>query len=177
MTLHTLAPRIALAAGLLLSLAAAGCARPRAATAPAALDAGARVARPGDTLTATISAGQAVLLITSPSGIGRAAFAPPESWPRSVLLRFQHAPGVPFKSLESLTIATPRLRAAGSVNTSGRAEFAFADAAGAFPPNAPPAGSLNLLITVTASSAEALLPDHLLAGAEPVEIEWVDFWR
>jgi hypothetical protein len=187
MIIRALAPRTALAAGLLLCLA--GCARPRAANTPSAAESASssstaaqaaldwRASRPGDSLAMTINGDQAEIVVTSPSGIGRATLAPRASWPRSVRLIFQHEPGQPFRSLESLAITTPRLQVSGSVNTSGRAEFAFVDPSGAAPPQATPAGFLDLRITVTAQLAEAVLPDYLLAGAETVQIEWVDFWR
>lgn len=136
-----------------------------------------QLAKTSDTITATVEGDRAVFTVTSPSGIGRATITPSQAWPRTVVLRFQYEPGRPFGSLESLKAATSRLRVAGSVNTSGRAEFAFADPEGEHPSPAPAAGFLNLVIQAGAGETVALFPDYTFAGRESVIFEWVDFFR
>jgi len=168
-----------------LVLLATACARPRIAVNPASETShtqptpafNIQLAKTTDTITATVEGDRAVFVVTSPSGIGQATIAPNQTWSKTVVFQFQHEPGRPFGSLESLRATSSRLSVAGSVSTSGQAEFAFADAKGAFPSPAPPAGFLNLVVQAGPDEAIARFPDYVFAGRESVAFEWVDFYR
>lgn len=94
----------------------------------------------------------AVIEVTSPSGIGRMTLAPAtgKAWPSPLHLRLRYAPGRPFRTLEGLDLSLD-----GKV-------VATRDA---------------MRVEAGRAWLEVVLPAKLMTSGKPLQVQWVDAYR
>lgn len=94
----------------------------------------------------------AVIEVTSPSGIGRMTLAPATgaAWPSPLRLRLRYAPGRPFRTLEGLDLSVD-----GKV-------VATRDA---------------MRVEAGRAWLEVVLPADVMASGKPLHVQWVDAYR
>lgn len=139
-----------------------------------------KVVKQGDAIAAKERDKRTVFVVTSKTGIGGGEILlAAGDWPADVTLRFEYADGQGngFKMLEDFSLATGRLRVAGSHKQSGAVPFYLADAAGQYAKDQPPAGHLRVTIDPKDGALEVTLPSHLLVGAKKVHLTWIDAYR
>jgi hypothetical protein len=127
-----------------------------------------QVVKPGDAIVAKERDKRTVFVVSSKAGIGGGEIRlAAGDWPADVTLRFEYVEGLGngFKTLEDFSLATGRLRVAGSHKQSGALPFYLADAAGQYAKDQPPAGHLRVTFAPKDGALEVTLPTHLLVGA------------
>ncbi len=115
------------------------------------------------------------LTITGKSGIGQGKIElKAGEWTKTVVLRFEYEKGRGFQYLEGFSLRTPRLEVSGSERESKEMPFKFAAGEGKY---GDVAGKLTIVVVKKKEAMELTLPEHLLRGAEWVELSWIDAYR
>ena len=101
--------------------------------------------------------------------------------PENVTLRFLHAKGKGFHTLEDIRLSTDRVVVQGTQKMSGRMPFCFAgpdDKLDVIEPGArESAGFLDVRVRHGEEALDVTLPAHMLRGSGRVRVAWIDAYR